>query len=98
MDCSGFISRVWWLNGKYRTCTLPLVSCLLGSLDDLEFGDILNKCEDHVVMYSNEGGGVYAYESTVNHSYDRVVFDWEPWSRYNGYEPRRYHDKCGGCP
>jgi len=99
VDCSGFVSNVWELGHKYGTCSLKYVTCKLDATDDLKAGDILNDCSNHVVLYRYQGsGGVYAYESTKNHSYDRVVYDWEPWSRYNGYEPRRYEESCEGCP
>jgi hypothetical protein len=99
VDCSGFISNVWEIGSKQSTCTLSSYTCDIDDLDDLEGGDILNDCGNHVVLFWYEGsGGVYAYEATTNHQYDRVVYDWEPWSRYNGYGGERFEDSCDACP
>ncbi len=55
-DCSGFVSRVWDLSSYRRTCSIPgwpgleSVSCQLKGTSCLQKGDILNKCEVHVVL------------------------------------------------
>ncbi|HEX6639789.1 MAG TPA: hypothetical protein VF215_01685, partial [Thermoanaerobaculia bacterium] len=90
VDCFGFISRVWGVSGKYGTCTLSSISTQI-TTQQLMKGDILVKCNDHVVMYeSSTSNGVLAYESTINNSVDRVVYASSTWSRLNGYTPRRY--------
>jgi len=99
VDCSGFISNVWELGTKEGTCSLYDYACYLSGVGDLNSGDIMIECNNHVVLYAYTGStGVYAYESTTNHSFDRVMYDWEPWSRYNGYDMMRFNNSCNECP
>ena len=93
VDCSGFLSRVWGLSGKYSTCTLSDVSTAI-STQSLQKGDILTKCGDHVVMFESLNGtaGIYDYEATVYSGVDRVVYMPSSWSRLAGYTPRRYNN------
>jgi len=95
-DCSGFVSRVWGLSEKKSTCTLESISCQLKGLSCLKKGDILNKCGVHAaVVNTPTTNGVYTYESTTYNAYDRVVYLFSSWSRFSGYEPRRYCNVCG---
>jgi hypothetical protein len=94
-DCSGFVSRVWQLPYKYSTRTLPNVSWQLPSVSYLQPGDIMNKVDSHVVLFSGFGAnGIYDYESTTYNAYDRVVYIYSSWSRLSGYVPRRYNNVC----
>src|SRR6185369_2178786 len=93
VDCSGFLTRVWGLSGKYTTCTLADVSTQI-TTQQLQTGDILTRCGDHVVMFKSVNGtvGIYDYEATVYNGVDRVVYMPSSWSRLNGYTPRRYNN------
>jgi len=51
VDCSGFVSRCWRLGQQYSTRTLPSVCVPLSDARRLERGDILNKCDGHVVLF-----------------------------------------------
>ncbi len=94
VDCSGFVSRAWGLTSKHSTCTLVNVSSAI-STQELQKGDILNSCGNHVVLFSNLlGNGLMAWESTVYNSYDRVVYMYSSWSRLSGYTARRYTNVC----
>lgn len=94
VDCSGFVSRTWLLTSRKGTCDLEGISTELSSTSELQKGDILNKCKDHVVLFKSFNGtsGVYDYESTKYNSYDRVVFIASSWSRFSGYSPREYNN------
>jgi hypothetical protein len=93
-DCSGFVSRVWGRASKLYTWTIPNYSTSI-SLNDLEFGDVLNKPYDHVMIFEEYcGNGVMVYESTAYDSYDRVIRTYHPWSYIDDYTPRRYNNVC----
>ena len=99
VDCSGFVSRCWDLNDHYGTCNIEQVSTKLNSLSDLNHGDILRKCNVHVVLFhlfSRQSGqeGVMCWESTKTNNYDRVVYQFRPWTQLSGYEPRQYNNIC----
>ena len=58
VDCSGFVSHCWNLPQKQSTRSLGALSYELGSYDELEPGDILNKFDSHVVLFKSfEGDG-----------------------------------------
>jgi hypothetical protein len=95
VDCSGFVSRTWQLTSKYGTCTLEDISTQLPSRSDMLRGDIYNKCLEHTVLFSSFGSdGMWGYESTTYNSYDRVVPIYSKWTRFSGYNPRRYNNVC----
>lgn len=95
VDCSGYVSRIWQLPSKYGTCTLRNISTLLPSTNNLLTGDIMNRCLVHTVLFTDfQTNGMNAYESTTYNSYDRVVWMFSNWSRFNGYQPRRYNNVC----
>ncbi|WP_197084700.1 hypothetical protein, partial [Saccharothrix sp. ST-888] len=56
-DCSGFISMAWNLpssgadNWGATTWTLPDFATRLGSLDELQAGDMIDKTDQHVVLF-----------------------------------------------
>jgi len=98
-DCSGFVSRCWGLSEKHRTCpgtpSLENVSCQLKRVSCLKRGDILIKCDVHVILFNNNANnGIYGSESTTYNSYDRVVYIFSSWSRLSDYLPRRYCNVC----
>lgn len=95
-DCSGFVSRAWGLSSKHSTCTLRDISWGLPSITmGLLPGDIVDKCNVHVVLFASYSGNrLYAYESTTLNAYDRVVYTYSLFSRFSGYEPRRYNNVC----
>jgi len=51
VDCSGFISRCWRLSKHHSTRDLPDISVRLGSFNDLQAGDIINKRNAHVMLF-----------------------------------------------
>jgi len=51
IDCSGFISRCWRLDRSYSTRELPALCDELPSFSDLRTGDIVNKANDHVLLF-----------------------------------------------
>lgn len=92
VDCSGYVSRVWGLTSKKSTCSLADVSHVITTQSLLK-GDALTRCNDHVVLFESfSSTGVWAYESTLYNSMDRVVYIHSSWSRLNGYTPRRYNN------
>ncbi len=55
----------------------------------------MNRCEHHVFLIrAIDANGATVYESTTDENLDRVVYRWLPWSRFNGYQPRRYNGLC----
>lgn len=94
VDCSGFVSRAW-ATSRYTTASLPSISAAI-SQSELQTGDILNKSNDHVVLFHSpaSSNGVNAWEATVSNNVDRVVKVFSAWSRLNGYTPRRYNNIC----
>jgi hypothetical protein len=91
--CSGFVSRGVWQTSKYGTCTIEGISTALGSVSDLQSGDIMNDCGVHTVLFQSFSApdGMIGYESTKYNSYDRVVRIYSAWSRLDGYNPRKYN-------
>lgn len=51
IDCSGFISRCWRLDRSYSTRELPGLCDPLASYDDLSPGDLVNKVNDHALLF-----------------------------------------------
>jgi hypothetical protein len=97
VDCSGFVSRCWGLTSKQGTATIHTVSTRLPSFAALKKGDIINLANSHVVLFSHRDpndGRPWAWESTLDAMVDRVVWKPNPWSRYNGWDPRRFNGLC----
>ncbi|WP_448544486.1 hypothetical protein [Roseiflexus sp.] len=96
VDCSGFVTQAWGrTDQKYGTCTLPDISTSLPDKWSLREGDIMNRCEHHVFLIrAIDANGATVYESTTDENLDRVVYRRLPWSRFNGYQPRRYNGLC----
>ncbi len=51
VDCSGFISRCWRLPRAYSTREIPSICIPLSSYDQLLPGDVLNKHNEHVMLF-----------------------------------------------
>lgn len=91
IDCSGLISQLWGLNKKYSTRSLPRISNQLGSMNELQPGDIINK-PGHVRLFSHKDayGRFFVYEASAR--------DWKVSGRFyrlsqllnDGYKPYRY--------
>jgi hypothetical protein len=99
VDCSGYVQQIWQLAypPKYSTCTLPNVSTLLASTNNLVRGDIMNRCGVHTALFSDfQPNGMDSYEATTYSNYDRVVYMFSNWSRFSGYEPRKFNNVCPG--
>jgi hypothetical protein len=97
VDCSGFVSRCWGLKSKQGTATIYTVSNRLPSFGALKKGDIINLAGRHVVLFSHRDpsdGRPWAWESTLDGAVDRVVWKPNPWSRYIGWDPRRFNGLC----
>jgi hypothetical protein len=95
VDCSGFVSRAWALPVKYWTGTIPNVSTALPSLNDLRPGDVFNDPKEHVMLFeSYVANGIKVYESTSSQNFDRVVYNFRPWSFLSAYVPRRFNGVC----
>jgi hypothetical protein len=95
VDCSGFVSRVWQLPTKYWTGTIPNVSTELASVNDMRPGDVFNDADEHVMLFAGfASNGIRVYESTSSQNFDRVVYNFRPWSMLASYSPRRYNNVC----
>lgn len=93
VDCSGFVTRVWgFTDFKRSTVTIPSWSKSYTPV--LTRGDVLNKYNDHVVMFmSNITNGVVVYEARGN-PYGRVVYNNRMWSDLSGYVAYRSQTSC----
>jgi hypothetical protein len=96
IDCSGLISQVWGLKGKYSTRNLPDISTLLKSKNDLQPGDILNK-QGHVRLFSHKDatGRFFVYEATGSHSTLKVIGRSYRLSQLKQYKAYRYKNISG---
>lgn len=92
VDCSGFVTRTWYLGQKYSTYTLPNVSVRLSGYWQGKVGDIMNH-PDHVRLIDSQNpDGIYAWEATTDGGYDRTIHRWLPLSRYGGYTAYRFNN------
>lgn len=93
VDCSGFVSRVWQTT-RQTTVSIQNISYSVERYQ-LLYGDVLNLPSVHVILYEGPAtNGFNGAESTTYNSVDRVVRWFVPWSRVNGYSPRRYNQAC----
>ncbi|WP_411847121.1 hypothetical protein AAFN60_06670 [Roseibacillus persicicus] len=95
VDCSGFISRCWRLPRAYSTRELPTLCEELASYEDLLAGDILNRHNDHVLLFGAFKDAAkkvaVVYETGAPPTWKTVVHHL-PVSRLKakGYRPYRY--------
>lgn len=98
VDCSGFVSRVWGLSTHVYTSSLDNYSTTVsGGLQQMWPFDIFLKQGSHVIFFSgwdDHDLNFYVYESTTTNSWDRVVFHLVDAAYVNGYEMRRYNNRC----
>jgi len=98
VDCSGYVSRIWGTTTKYSTSTLPGISTSVSSATQLQRGDIILRSDSavrHVVLFESvSSNGVNTLEATTYNNYDRAVYIWNGWSRFNGYTFYKYANVC----
>jgi hypothetical protein len=104
VDCSGLVSMAWDLGFHYGTCSLedPEVSTSLGTFQEMQKGDIVNKCSTtprHVVLFdkfgfNGQGQGMYGYEATITTNVYRVDYTFRLFSDLSSYTPRTYVEAC----
>lgn len=100
VDCSGFVSRCWGINAAQRLSTrgLPNASYPI-TLSQVQKGDIFNLYDEHVVMVESiVSNGVMTLEATAFNSYDRAVYIYNGWSRFNRYKFYKYKNACDAAP
>ena len=92
VDCSGFVSRCLCLDRHYSTRDLPSVCQRLSDYSELKPGDILNKKNDHVMLFSHfEEGELVVYEAAaISINRVRNARYTEDFFRRNGYIPYQY--------
>lgn len=108
VDCSGFLSQAWDC-GRYTTSSFPSISTQLGSYQDLEPTDIVNKPSSHVRMVYelNPNGSVTMIEAATGNALVGGkglyrVFTWTysltdlAGMEGEGYIPRRYNNFATG--
>jgi cell wall-associated NlpC family hydrolase len=93
VDCSGFVSRIWEVIGKYSTSSsingLPTISTRLTSYNDLKPGDILNRSGHVMVFFTRDSSGNYlVYESSAT-GWKVALNQWTA-AYVSSYTPYRY--------
>jgi len=91
VDCSGFVSRVWGLNGHQGTGLLPKHSKRI-RMHQLRQGDILNRRGRHVMLFAKKDkrGRFHVYEAVGGSKTGKVLKRSHSYSYVKRYEPRRY--------
>lgn len=94
VDCSGFVSEVWFEPTKYGTWTIDQVSFEIDR-EDLLRGDAINQPGYHIVLYAHESdaGKLILYESA---GYDVRLTANVSWYSLNGYTPIRHDSITNG--
>lgn len=99
IDCSGYVSRVWQLDSKKGTSTLPDVGHEVTSREKLVLWDIFNNVDKHTVMFIGfQDNGFYGTESTTTDHFDCVVNRNISWDYVNGYTTLRSNTLQGYWP
>ncbi|MEU6283201.1 VCBS repeat-containing protein [Streptomyces sp. NPDC047028] len=92
-DCSGMVSMAWHLPTSATTYSLPNYSSRLGSLDDLQPGDIINSGE-HVVIFQSWTSSAHTSANIMEEAHTGTDARHETYSRdyltSNGFLPYRY--------
>jgi hypothetical protein len=100
VDCSGLVSNAWDIGDHYGTCTLETFSTQLPSKNDLQPGDIMNRCSPtprHTIIFdrfNSDKSAMYGYEATTYGNYDRVMRLYRTFTSISNYLPRRYNNVC----
>ena len=93
IDCSGFVSRCWRLPRSYSTREIQQVSVPLKSWKDLKPGDILNKHNAHVMIFSHyiDSNRMHVYQAGVP-PYGLTMASVEKvnFLKKRGYKPYSY--------
>lgn len=101
IDCSGFISRCWKLARHHSTRELPIISRDLGNFRLLRKGDIINKTNDHAILFSHfaEENTFIGYEA-VSEEIGKVRKQrfYLNYFIKNGYRPLRYNNLITTSP
>jgi hypothetical protein len=100
-DCSGMVSMAWHLNRSETTGTLPRLSTRLGSLDDLQPGDMIDEPSEHVVLFVSWTSSAHTTANIMEEAHTGTNARHETYSRSyltsNGFLPYRY-DKVIDTP
>ena len=99
-DCSGYVSMAWALSSSYVTSTLPQVSHKLGSLQDLQPGDALNKTCCHVVLFKAwavPGVSMKVYAEATWGTTAQIQTWTVAYAQSNGYAAYRLNGITGCC-
>ncbi|MFJ7276621.1 hypothetical protein [Kitasatospora sp. NPDC098663] len=101
-DCSGLVSMAWHLGSSRVTSTLDDISTQLGSLDDLQPGDMIDNISTHVVLFAGWTDGNHntavVYEEPrpgltarkINYSRSSLIS--------GGFKPFRYDKTVDSTP
>ncbi|MER8188555.1 hypothetical protein [Kitasatospora sp. NPDC094015] len=101
-DCSGLVSMAWHLNTSRVTSTLDDVSTRLGSLDDLQPGDMIDNITTHVVLFagwtdSSHTNAVIYQEPKPGRTAEKTTYS-RSYLTSNGYLPYRYDNTIDSAP
>ncbi|MCP4711255.1 MAG: hypothetical protein GY869_21760 [Planctomycetes bacterium] len=92
LDCSGYVSRCWGLRGKQSTRSIGRLCNELDSFDELLPGDIANRYDGHVVIFTEfvdeEHTQMRVYEAAVPKVKESVYE--VAMMKERGYVPMRY--------
>jgi hypothetical protein len=91
VDCSGFVSRCWGTNVKYKTFTIHEISHELDSFYDMKRGDALNQPHHHIRLCAEDNplGMVLILESGADW---RVSYRSKKLISLVGYTPIRFNE------
>lgn len=98
VDCSGFVSRCWRLKRAYSTRELPTICAQLASWDELKKGDIVNKHNDHVLIFehwidTDKKNKFMAYETGCPPTWKVLRHPIDvSYVKGLGYSPHRYRN------
>ncbi|WP_371503098.1 hypothetical protein OG871_38035 [Kitasatospora sp. NBC_00374] len=101
-DCSGLVSMAWHLGSSRVTSTLDDVSTRLGSLDDLQPGDMIDNITSHVVLFAGWTDGSHntavVYEEPKPGLTARKANYSRSYLTSNNYLPYRYDNTIDSAP
>ncbi|MYV98115.1 hypothetical protein GT354_07450, partial [Streptomyces sp. SID3343] len=101
-DCSGFVSMSWHLGSSRVTWTLDDVAIKLGSLDDLQPGDMIDNISTHVVLFAGWTNSSHTtaniYEEAHSGTDARKATYSRSYINANGFMPYRYKNVVDSTP